>query len=151
MKTSQWLKRSLFGLLCSAAVLQAAAQSFPSKAVNLVVPYPAGGPSDFVARQLQPELNRLLGQPVMRYIRMTEHVGRPNVSDPLQNTRSTAVAAPWRWLAWYMNFHAEHHIAPSMPFHALPGLQQLLGERLPQRRGYRQGHREILRQLFGRS
>jgi tripartite-type tricarboxylate transporter receptor subunit TctC len=65
MNTSQWLKRSLFGLLCSAAVLQAAAQSFPSKAVNLVVPYPAGGPSDFVARQLQPELNRLLGQPVI--------------------------------------------------------------------------------------
>jgi tripartite-type tricarboxylate transporter receptor subunit TctC len=65
MNTSQWLKRSLFGLLCSAAVLQAAAQTFPSKAVNLVVPYPAGGPSDFVARQLQPELNRLLGQPVI--------------------------------------------------------------------------------------
>jgi tripartite-type tricarboxylate transporter receptor subunit TctC len=65
MNTSQWLKRSFFGLLCSAAVLQAAAQTFPSKAVNLVVPYPAGGPSDFVARQLQPELNRLLGQPVI--------------------------------------------------------------------------------------
>ena len=65
MNTSQWLKRSLFGLLCSAAVLQAAAQTFPSKAVNLVVPYPAGGPSDFVARQLQPELNRLLGQLVI--------------------------------------------------------------------------------------
>jgi tripartite-type tricarboxylate transporter receptor subunit TctC len=65
MKTSQWLKRSLFGLLCSAAMLQASAQTFPSKAVNLVVPYPAGGPSDFVARQLQPELNRLLGQPVI--------------------------------------------------------------------------------------
>ena len=65
MNTSQWLKRSLFGLLCSAAVLQAVAQTFPSKAVNLVVPYPAGGPSDFVARQLQPELNRLLGQPVI--------------------------------------------------------------------------------------
>ncbi|PUE22288.1 hypothetical protein B9Z38_06240 [Limnohabitans sp. MMS-10A-160] len=65
MNTSQWLKRSLFGLLCSAAVFQAAAQSFPNKAVNLVVPYPAGGPSDFVARQLQPELNRLLGQPVI--------------------------------------------------------------------------------------
>ena len=65
MKTSQWLKRSLFGLLCSAAMRQASAQTFPSKAVNLVVPYPAGGPSDFVARQLQPELNRLLGQPVI--------------------------------------------------------------------------------------
>jgi tripartite-type tricarboxylate transporter receptor subunit TctC len=65
MNPSPWLKRSLFGLLCSAAVLHASAQSFPQKALNLVVPYPAGGPSDFVARQIQPELNRLLGQPVI--------------------------------------------------------------------------------------
>lgn len=65
MNTSQWLKRSLFSLLCGVAALQASAQTFPSKAINLVVPYPAGGPSDFVARQLQPELNRLLGQPVI--------------------------------------------------------------------------------------
>lgn len=43
----------------------AAAQAFPTKLVTMVVPYPAGGPSDFIARQLQPELGRLLGQTVI--------------------------------------------------------------------------------------
>jgi len=38
------------------------AQSFPSKIVNVVVPYPAGGASDFVARLIQPEYQRQLGQ-----------------------------------------------------------------------------------------
>lgn len=38
------------------------AQSFPSKTLNLVVPYPAGGASDFVARKLQPDAAAKLGQ-----------------------------------------------------------------------------------------
>lgn len=38
------------------------AQGFPSKPMTMVVPYPAGGPSDFVARQMQPELAKSLGQ-----------------------------------------------------------------------------------------
>jgi len=89
----------------------------------------------------------LLAQPVMRWIRMTEHVGRPHVADPLQNTRSTRVALFWRLLAWNMNFHAEHHLLPSVPFHALPRFNALLKGRIPVRAGYRQGHREILAQL----
>lgn len=38
------------------------AQTYPSKLLTMVVPYPAGGPSDFIARTLQPELQRILGQ-----------------------------------------------------------------------------------------
>lgn len=38
------------------------AQGFPSKTMSLIVPYPAGGPSDFVARKLQPEAAAKLGQ-----------------------------------------------------------------------------------------
>ena len=41
------------------------AQNYPSKMVSLVVPYPAGGGSDFVARQLQNELGKQLGQTVV--------------------------------------------------------------------------------------
>lgn len=41
---------------------QALAQSFPSRPVTMVVPWPAGGPSDFVARQIQPGMQRALGQ-----------------------------------------------------------------------------------------
>ncbi|MFM6997148.1 MAG: tripartite tricarboxylate transporter substrate binding protein [Limnohabitans sp.] len=43
----------------------ALAQSFPSKPITLIVPYPAGGPSDFVARKVQADLARALGQPVV--------------------------------------------------------------------------------------
>ena len=89
----------------------------------------------------------LLAQPVMRWIRMTEHVGRPEIADPLQNTRSTRVSWPWRLLAWNMNFHAEHHLLPSVPFHALPRFNALLEGRIPVRDGYAQGHREILARL----
>ena len=38
------------------------AQSWPSKPISLIVPYPAGGPSDFFARKLQPEVSVRLGQ-----------------------------------------------------------------------------------------
>lgn len=49
--------------LCSALIAGAAlAQSFPNKTVTLVVPYPAGGPSDFFARKVQPDTQAKLGQ-----------------------------------------------------------------------------------------
>jgi fatty acid desaturase len=93
---------------------------------------------------------RLLAEPFMRYIRMTEHVGRPvNNPDFLQNSRTCLVSAPLRWLAWNMPFHAEHHLSPGVPFHALPTLHDEL--RRVQRdnyRGYRAAHREILLQAL---
>jgi fatty acid desaturase len=89
----------------------------------------------------------LLGQPVMRWIRMTEHVGCATEPDPLRNTRTVDVAAPWRFLAWNMNYHAEHHIAPQVPFHALPRLRSQLGDRLRPHRGYAGAHAEILARL----
>lgn len=42
-----------------------AAQSFPNKAIRLVVPYPAGGTIDFLARAIQPELQEVWSQPVI--------------------------------------------------------------------------------------
>jgi tripartite-type tricarboxylate transporter receptor subunit TctC len=43
----------------------AQAQNFPSKPVSIMVPYPAGGPSDFFARQLQTGAGQNLGQTVI--------------------------------------------------------------------------------------
>ncbi len=44
----------------------AAAQGvFPSKSIRLVVPFPAGGPTDVFARQFGARLSALLGQPVI--------------------------------------------------------------------------------------
>lgn len=43
----------------------AVAQTFPSKQVNLMVPYPAGGLSDVIARIVEKPLTRALGQQVI--------------------------------------------------------------------------------------
>jgi tripartite-type tricarboxylate transporter receptor subunit TctC len=63
--------RRILGSLAvmSAAALTAAgavsAQPFPSKRITLVVPYPAGGPTDVTARQVGEHMSRTLGQPVI--------------------------------------------------------------------------------------
>jgi tripartite-type tricarboxylate transporter receptor subunit TctC len=41
------------------------AQVGPGRTLTLMVPYPAGGPSDVIARNLQPALQKALGQTVM--------------------------------------------------------------------------------------
>ena len=96
-------------------------------------------------------LPMILGEPVMRMIRMTEHVGRPTIKDMTENTRSNLVSAPMRFLAWNMNYHAEHHYASSIPFYALPKLhKKLKGHIYVEERGYWGAHVDILAQIFGR-
>jgi tripartite-type tricarboxylate transporter receptor subunit TctC len=41
------------------------AQTYPSKPIRFIVPFPAGGSTDAVARAMQPALEKLLGQPVV--------------------------------------------------------------------------------------
>ena len=53
----------LAGLLLSAGT--ASAQTWPTKPVNLMVPYPAGGPSDAIARIFFNPLGKELGQQVL--------------------------------------------------------------------------------------
>jgi tripartite-type tricarboxylate transporter receptor subunit TctC len=61
-------------LLCTSAALSALlglmpvaaqAQAWPNKPVRWVVAYPAGGGSDFLARQLAPQLGKQLGQTIV--------------------------------------------------------------------------------------
>ncbi|MCY4136894.1 MAG: fatty acid desaturase [Rhodobacteraceae bacterium] len=92
-----------------------------------------------------------IGEPVMRAIRMTEHVGRPNVRDMKVNTRTNLVSRPMRFLCWNMNYHAEHHYASSVPFHALPELhRKLQGYVHVEERGYLGAHIDIVSQIIGR-
>lgn len=60
----RFFQRSITGLLLLAAGA-AFAQSYPSKPVNLMVPYPAGGPSDAAARIFTVPLGKELGQQVI--------------------------------------------------------------------------------------
>ena len=92
-----------------------------------------------------------LGEPVMRFVRMTEHVGRPTVARMSENTRTNLVSAPLAFLCWNMNYHAEHHYVASVPFHALPRLHEKLKDHIfVERGGYLAAHRDILKQILRR-
>jgi tripartite-type tricarboxylate transporter receptor subunit TctC len=45
--------------------VSAAAQDYPSRPINMVIPFPPGGNTDLMARALQPELAKALGQSVV--------------------------------------------------------------------------------------
>ena len=57
--------RKLLAVLAFACVASAQAQTFPSRPVTIVVPYPPGGLIDLVARLLQPYLQTELGVSVL--------------------------------------------------------------------------------------
>jgi len=52
----------LAACVLTAATVPASAQSYPTRSINVVVPFPAGGPSDVVARIVTEHMGRTLGQ-----------------------------------------------------------------------------------------
>ena len=50
--------------LFSLAALQAAAQNYPARSINLIVPFAAGGPSDALARVIGQAMSATLGQQI---------------------------------------------------------------------------------------
>jgi len=57
--------RTCIAILLALAANAAAAQSFPSKPLRVIVPYGAGGTSDILARGVAPRMQEALGQPVL--------------------------------------------------------------------------------------
>jgi tripartite-type tricarboxylate transporter receptor subunit TctC len=53
------------GLMSTAGLTLAQAQAFPTKPITMIVPYPAGGPSDHIARQVQTLASQNLGQNII--------------------------------------------------------------------------------------
>lgn len=60
-----------------------------------------------------------VGQPLLRFVLFAEHTGCTDDENPLTNTRTTLTLWPLRFLMWNMPYHTEHHLYPSIPFHAL--------------------------------
>jgi tripartite-type tricarboxylate transporter receptor subunit TctC len=61
MRIAGWIR----GLLAFVFITAAHAQPYPAKPVRLIVPFPPGGSSDLVARQITPTLGEFLGQQVV--------------------------------------------------------------------------------------
>src|SRR5690606_35116352 len=65
------LPRALLALLCSGWALQsvdlahAQSQAYPNRPVKVIVPFPAGGPTDGMARIVSERLGEALGQPIV--------------------------------------------------------------------------------------
>ncbi|MBL0086205.1 MAG: tripartite tricarboxylate transporter substrate binding protein [Ideonella sp.] len=59
------MKRVLFSLLLALTAQAAVAQSFPTKPLRLVVPYPAGGATDLMARVIAQKLSESFKQQVV--------------------------------------------------------------------------------------
>jgi tripartite-type tricarboxylate transporter receptor subunit TctC len=64
------LRRGWLGVCCAAAIallpLQTAqAQSYPTKPIKMIVPFPAGGTTDIVARLVAQRMTESMGQPVL--------------------------------------------------------------------------------------
>ena len=61
-----------------------------------------------------------------------QHAGlAENVTDYRLNTRTILLNPVSRFLYWNMNYHVEHHMFPTVPYHALPALHERIKHDLP--------------------
>lgn len=90
-------------------------------------------------------LPRLIGEPSMRAVRIAEHAECHEGGDLRKNTRTTRASAILRFLFWNMPYHAEHHLCPMVPFHALGRLHGVVGHKLhPVGDSYPAVHAEVI-------
>ena len=89
-------------------------------------------------------LPRLIGEPFMRMARLSEHQACPLVPDLLRNTRTVIAPLPIKYLGWYACYHAEHHLSPNTPFHAVQKLhEKIAAEIVHIETGYLKTHCKI--------
>ena len=89
-----------------------------------------------------------VGQPFLRLAMLAEHSGCSFDANGTTSTRTTLTNRLVAWQMWNMPFHAEHHLYPSLPFHALPQAHHHLRDRLQHLdHGYLAVHRRLLQQL----
>lgn len=89
------------------------------------------------------------GLMLLRPYLLAEHTGCARTADMLQNTRTMYTNAGVRYLAWNMPFHAAHHAYPSVPFHALPKLDEVMHDHWTvTANGYVDATRQVCRHLL---
>lgn len=83
---------------------------------------------------------------------LPEHHGCDETDDPLGHTRTVRSNRLFRFLYWNNNFHAEHHLAPSVAYHRLPELHRHLeGRHRHLSRSYTAFHAGLVRSLLAKA
>lgn len=84
---------------------------------------------------------------------LTQHAGlAENEYDHRKSTRTVYMNPLYRFLYMNMNYHIEHHMYPTVPFFALPGLHEALRHQMPRPyRGIVDVYREIIPALWRQS
>jgi len=81
-------------------------------------------------------LPKLAGDPVMLTYAGSQHFEKEeNTIDLRRSTRSLRPNRLIDLFYWNMSFHIEHHLYPTVPFFALPKLNALIKDRLPEPEG----------------
>jgi tripartite-type tricarboxylate transporter receptor subunit TctC len=65
MLTRRTLLASLAFAAVSAHIAEASAEAYPSRPIAMIVPFPAGGPTDTIARIVSEPMSTFLGQPIV--------------------------------------------------------------------------------------
>ncbi len=96
---------------------------------------------------------RVAGGPFMSLITLIQHAEmEPDVTDLRRSTRSFRTNALVRLIYWNMNHHVEHHLYPTVPFHALPHLSAEIASQLPKPDpGWVKTNVEVARAVFTRA
>eukprot|EP00747_Dinoflagellata_sp_TGD_P194946 gnl/TRDRNA2_/TRDRNA2_62988_c1_seq1.p1 gnl/TRDRNA2_/TRDRNA2_62988_c1~~gnl/TRDRNA2_/TRDRNA2_62988_c1_seq1.p1 ORF type:complete len:305 (-),score=41.07 gnl/TRDRNA2_/TRDRNA2_62988_c1_seq1:44-865(-) len=67
-----------------------------------------------------------VGPAPLWFMQIAEHADCTRDENGLTNTRTVDCNPVVRFVYWNMNYHAEHHLYPTFPFHALPEAHKLL-------------------------
>ena len=81
------------------------------------------------------------------FVSMPEHYGLPAGSSAFGTTRTMRAGRLLRFVYWNNNLHVEHHLAPAVPYHALPRLSEALMAHPVRVTGYWQFHVERVRSI----
>ena len=119
MKTSAWRRRALHLVLATTALLAFGAPAhaaYPDRPIKLIVPFPAGGTVDYVARQFATQLGRQLGGTVV-----VENV--PGAGGTIATTR-VVKAAPDGYTVLFTtpNHTINPALIPNLPFDTVKDL-----------------------------
>jgi fatty acid desaturase len=75
---------------------------------------------------------RFWGGPLSQLINITGHAGKDeNSRDHRRSCRTVLLNPVLRFFCMNANYHVEHHLMPSVPFHALPRLHLAIRDQLP--------------------